>query len=286
MNKLMVQFVGAHLSIKGSYVYLFEQAEKLQIKTIACFTASNLRYEYKDIIDPIILAEFLKYKKLHDYTIFSHAAYLINIANKDNIEIYQKSVRALTAELRRCHQLEITGVAFHPGSHRDMEVGIRTVAETINELAGLVDGETQLLIESSAGQGHTLPTNFSEIALLDSLLSSKIRKKVGFVFDTCHIFAAGYDLSSRDAVYKTLELYDREIGLERVKLIHLNDSKKNCGERIDRHETVGRGFIGKEGMIAFLNHPRIKDIPKILETPISNYIEWKKELDWINSILL
>lgn len=280
-----MHLVGAHLSIKGSFLYLFEQAEKLQIKTIACFTASNLRYEFKDAIDPIVLAEFLKYKKLHNYTIFSHAAYLINIANKNNIEAYQKSVSALTAELRRCQQLEISGVAFHPGSCHDRELGIRTVAEAINELPGLVDGETQLLIESSAGQGNTLPTNFSEIALLDSLLSSEIRKKVGFVFDTCHIFAAGYDLSSQEAVYGALELYDKEIGLERIKLIHLNDSKRKCGAKVDRHETIGKGFIGEKGMIAFLNHPKIKNIPKILETPVDNYIQWKEELDWIEAIL-
>lgn len=277
--------VGVHLSIKGSFLYVFEQAEKLGIKTIACFTASNLRYEYKDTIDPVILAEFLKYKKLHNYTIFSHAAYLINIANKDNIEAYQKSVHALTAELRRCHQLEISGVAFHPGSCRDRELGIKTVAETINELAVLADGETKLLIESSAGQGDTLPTDFSEIALLDSLLSPGARKKVGFVLDTCHIFAAGYDLSCQETVYGTLELYDKEIGLERVKLIHLNDSKRKCGAKVDRHETIGKGFIGEKGMSAFLNHPKIKNIPKILETPVDNYIQWKKELDWIEAIL-
>jgi deoxyribonuclease-4 len=276
--------IGAHLSIKGSLLNIFKEADNLGIKTIACFTGSNLKYNYNINIDEEIVKEFRK--KINDgYEVFSHACYLINIANRNNIENYNKSVKALRAELFRCNILGIKGIAFHPGSNLNRMDGLESIANTINELFSDNDFNTSLYIESSAGQGNTLPTFLEELKVIFDKLSINSKNKIGFVLDTCHFFAAGYDLSLKSGVDEFLLNFDKVIGLEYVKLIHLNDSKRGCGSKLDRHESIGLGKIGLDGIISLLKNNDIKNIPKILETPVKNYLDLLNELLLISSLI-
>jgi deoxyribonuclease-4 len=285
MTVIIKNKIGAHLSIKGSLLNIFKEADDLNIKTIACFTGSNLRYNIDCDVDENMAAIFKKKMQDGEYQVFSHASYLINIANKEKKENYNKSVLTLRAELQRCHKLGITGVAFHPGSYEKKTEGLMSIAETINMILQEYTGNTHLYIESSAGQGNTLPASLEDIKTIINLIERPFKQKVGLVIDTCHLFAAGYDLASKQKIDDFLLKYDTLIGLKYVKLIHLNDSKKSLGSRLDRHETIGKGCIGLENILYFIMHPLIQKLPKILETPVDNYLEWKKELFDLTNLL-
>jgi deoxyribonuclease-4 len=282
---IIMNTIGCHLSIKGSLLNIFEEALTLHIKTIACFTGSNLRYNFNTYFDSNIITAFKKKIDEENYSVFSHACYLINIADIEKTENYHKSVHALTAELQRCDLLGITGVAFHPGSNANRYDGLLHIANTINTIYEKNHLITELYIESSAGEGNKIPSSLEEIQIIINNLSEKALKKTAIVLDTCHIFAAGYDLTSPQAINKFLLDFDTIIGLEKIKLIHLNDSKKQCGSKLDRHETLGKGHIGIENIQYFINNTNIKNIPKILETPVNHYLDWQAELLLLANLL-
>lgn len=285
VNKLKQNRIGAHLSIKGSMLNLFKEAEELDVNTFACFTGSNLRYTLTGSFEEKLIYEFKQKIKKEDYQIFSHACYLINIANKKNELSYNKSIEAIKAELNRCSILGIIGSVIHPGSNPNREEGIATIIESINDLFENYTNQAMLFLESSAGQGNTLPITIEEMYSIYRELTTKAKLKTKTVIDTCHIHAAGYDISTRASVEKFLDEYDRILGIDKVALIHLNDSKKECNSRVDRHENIGKGTIGLEGFFAFINDARIKPIPKILETPVKSYLDWKEDLTCLSQLL-
>lgn len=264
---------------------IFKEADDLQIKTIACFTGSNLRYNFNTHFDVDVVEIFRKKIEKENYEVYSHACYLINIADINKVENYDKSIQALTTELTRCDLLGITGVAFHPGSNSNSQEGLRNIANTINDIFSRNIFNTELYLESCAGEGNKIPATLEETQMIFNNLAERVKHKVGIVVDTCHIFAAGYDLTSKIAIDRFLLNFDTIIGLEKIKLIHLNDSKKKCGSHLDRHETIGKGEIGLDNLMYFINHDRIKPIPKILETPVNNYLEWQSELSVIKNLL-
>lgn len=282
MNYLIDHNIGVHLPKRKVLSSFFDAANELDITTFACFTAPNLRYSFNTTFQNNELDMFLAKKAQKNYHIFSHAGYLINIADKNKTIIYENSVRALETEIDRCHTLGIQAIAFHPGSNINRKEGLHSIAETINTLSILDQGDTILCIESSAGQGNTLPTTFQEMAFLMKHISNK--RKVGFALDTCHLFAAGYDLSTKKNVDTNLSLFDSLIGLDHVIFLHLNDSLKPLGSHLDRHQTIGKGYIGIQGITAIILHEKIKKKPKILETPVNQYLDWKNELTFINKI--
>jgi deoxyribonuclease-4 len=271
--------VGAHLSRKGGLLEIFKQAKDLGITVASCFTGNKLAYDRNIEIDPELITAFHSY--LRDYQVFSHAGYLINLANKEKRENFQKSKKCLEAEIIRCQKLGIRGFALHPGSYPDRKEGIQNIAEAINSIEVVTRGSTTVCIELSAGQGSALPKTFEEAQDLYKLLSPAIRPFIRFAFDTCHIFAAGYDISTKKGVDKVLLEWDRVLGIETISLIHLNDSVFSCGSCRDRHQSLGKGLIGKEGMGAFIYDKRLAHIPKILETPMTHYLDWQKDLDFI-----
>lgn len=277
--------IGCHLSIKNSLLNIFKEAEELEITTIACFTGSNLKYNNNINFNNKLIDIFKKKINNENYTVFSHASYLINIANKNKYDNYQKSILAIEAELIRCNLLNIKGIAFHPGSNENKNEGLRTIAESLNIILEKYEGTSELYIESSAGEGSKIPSQLEEIQYIINFLTENAKKKIGIVIDTCHIFAAGYDLNSENAIDSFLLKFENTIGIENIKLIHLNNSKKKCGSKIDRHESLTKGEIKISNIQYLLKNDYIRSIPKILETPVDNYIEWKDELFLLKNLL-
>ncbi len=277
-------FLGAHLPIKRGFVDLFYQADELEINCIQCFTASNQMWVYKNEVDEKKVKNYFEeLKKRKNYFIVSHAGYLLNLAS-DNSEIIEKTERALAAELERSNFLEFYGVVVHPGSAKDRKNGIKRVSETIKNVRLKTDTKTKILLENSAGMGNAIPSNLEELSKMFELCS-KYDSTIEIVVDTCHCHASGYDFSNEDLQEEYWNRLDSSIGLNKVALIHINDSKKKCGARIDRHENIGKGDIGDRGFKVLMKNEKLKKIPKILETPFFELSDYKKEIYLLRSFL-
>ncbi|HSH00639.1 MAG TPA: deoxyribonuclease IV, partial [candidate division Zixibacteria bacterium] len=197
----------------------------------------------------------------------AHASYLINLASPDRA-LYAKSVTALVEELRRCDTLELPELVIHPGAHmgKGVEWGVKRVAAAVNRGHDrLPDGRCRVCLETTAGAGTTLGSAFEELAAIVALVEDQ--RRVSICVDTCHIFAAGYDIGDTKSYRRTIKNLADTLGLRRVAIFHMNDSRADCGERKDRHQHIGRGKIGLEGFRLIMNDRRFANIPKILETP-------------------
>ena len=198
--------------------------------------------------------------------IVSHDTYLINMAAPD-ADVRRKSIEALTREMKRCGQLGIPYVVSHMGAHAGQGVieGLKMVAEGAKEVLAESPPGVTLLMETTAGQGSSLNMRFDELAGLFLLLNAPTN--LGVCLDTCHIFAAGYDIVTPEAYTKTFEEFDRLVGVERIKVIHVNDSKKGLGSRVDRHEHLGEGLIGETAFRCLVHDTRFEKVPLVVETP-------------------
>jgi deoxyribonuclease-4 len=258
--------VGAHVSIAGGLHKAVERALALGATTMQIFTKSS-RSWYDKPISPE--TEKLFKKALKDSglkKIVAHASYLINIASaKPNTE--QQSVAALKHELHRCEQLSIPFLVLHPGSHigDGEEKGIKKICKNLDKVLATANGKTKLLLETMAGQGTNLGYTFKQIREIHDRCTHK--KHLGVCLDTCHIFAAGYELRNTTEYEKTMKKFARIVGLRKLKAIHLNDSKTELGSRKDRHESLGKGQIPKKIFQLIMQDKRLVGIPKILETP-------------------
>ncbi len=262
-----MQLLGAHTSTAGGVSKAIERAEKLHFTAIQIFTKNNNRWFAK----PLEENELAKFKKLWKNSdikyIVSHDSYLINLC-ASNTELLNKSRKAFVDELQRCEILGISYLNFHPGSHtgRGEEDGLKVIAESINIAHEKTKGyKVSSMLELTAGQGTALGYKFEHIAQIIEMVEEKNRMSA--CIDTAHIFAAGYDIRSEAAYQKTMKEFDEIIGLERLKCFHINDSKKELGSRVDRHEHIGKGFIGTEGFANIMNDKKVESVPKILETP-------------------
>jgi deoxyribonuclease IV len=212
----------------------------------------------------------------------SHDSYLINLGcpNPENL---QKSKIAFKKELIRCQKLGIAYLNFHPGAflHSSEEVCLKTIVRSLEELSDLTDkGSTRLLIETTAGQGSAVGYTFDHLAYLIERLHKKL--PIGVCIDTCHIFAAGYDLRTPKAFDHTIKEFDRIIGLKHLFAFHVNDSLKPLASRIDRHAPLGEGEIGMDCFKALMQHPQTRHLPKYLETP-GGLPLWTKEIKLLKS---
>lgn len=259
--------LGAHFSIAKGLHKAFDEAVKYQCNALQIFTKNASTWKERTVSD----AEIKAFEKAMAETgirhVAAHTSYLINIAGNDP-EKTAMSADALKNELIRCDQLGIPVLVLHPGSHLgDGEaVGIRRIADAVNKIFDAVPQvKTRLLLETTAGQGSNLGYTFEQIAAMMEEIDDKSR--IGVCIDTCHIFAAGYDLTTKAAYRKTFDAFDAVIGLSRLYLIHVNDAKKGCGSRVDRHEHIGDGEIGLDGFACLVNDEKLAAIPKILETP-------------------
>ena len=259
--------LGAHMSIAGGYYKAVEEARRCGCDVVQVFTKNNNQWRAKPISQQEADQFAACLLELKIARPLSHSSYLINLASPDPL-LWQKSVEGMVVELARAEQLGIPYVVVHPGSHTTAseEEGLANVARGLDAIhAALPTAKAEVLLEITAGQGTNLGWKFAHLASI--LGQTKQAQKVGICFDTCHAFAAGHDLRDAAAFNEMWRQFDELLGLDRLKAIHLNDSKRELGSRVDRHEHIGRGQIGLEGFRHLLRDPRFRDVPMYLETP-------------------
>lgn len=296
--------LGAHMSIAGGYFKAIESAARLGMDTVQIFTHSPSQWAIRPASLPVQSSrskvlpngpvpwiskvipdeevsrfrELLAERKLR-YPL-SHSSYLLNLASPD-AALWQKSVDACESELRRAAQLGIANVVLHPGAHMSAgeDAGNANVITALNEVfRRTADIDCGVLLETTAGQGSSLGHRFEHLAAI--LAGVAAQHRTGVCFDTCHVFAAGYPMETKREYLATLAEFDRLIGVSRIQAFHLNDSKRECGSRVDRHEHIGRGKLGCEPFRHVLNDRRFRDLPMYLETPKG--LEKGIDLDAIN----
>ena len=259
--------LGADQSIAGGYYRAVERARQHGCDCVQLFTKNCNQWAAKHIT-PDEAGQFRQtLEKLGIGHPIAHDCYLINLASPDR-RLWQRSVAAFVAELRRAEILGIPYVVTHPGAYTSgsESAGLRKVARAIDKVhAQARDLRVRCLLETTAGQGTSLGWRFEQLRqIIDRV---KEPDRLGVCFDTCHVFAAGYPLGSPKEFESTMADFDRLVGLERIKAFHLNDSRSVCGSRIDRHEHIGRGKLGLEAFRLLLSDPRFSDVPMYLETP-------------------
>jgi len=255
------------MSVAGGLHTAFERAERVGCTAIQIFTKNSNQWK-----DPVLSSDDIgKYREAMNKSkvssVVSHDSYLINLCGASDY-LLENSRKSFIEEIKRCEALEIKYLIFHPGAHTTMDrnEAVKTVAESLNRAHDATKNTLVVtLIETTAGQGTTLGNTFEEIAEMISLVKNK--KRVGVCMDTCHIFAAGYDIRTKASYDKTMAQFDRIIGFDLLHAIHFNDAKKPLNSRVDRHEHIGKGEIGKPGFGFFMSDDRFVDIPKMLETP-------------------
>ena len=259
--------LGAHLSIVGGLHKAINRAESLGCNVLQIFTKNANTWCEKQLSEKEI-DDFARARdKSGIHLIAAHTPYLINLAGSDP-EIRKKSNAALEQELIRCGQLNLPWLVIHPGSHMgDGEhIGLRRIVDGINTIFDQLPGNpTRLLLESTAGQGYGLGHTFEQLVVMMHGIYDQNR--IGICLDTCHVFAAGYDITTGKTYADTMKQFDRIIGIDHLHLIHVNDAKRECGSRVDRHTHIGEGMIGLRGFSRFINDIRLAHIPKIIETP-------------------
>lgn len=257
---------GAHVSVSGGIDKAFGRAEEFQMEAIQIFSKNERQWHAKPLAEDVVERWYAERERSGIDKIVVHASYLINIASQKD-DLLLKSKLGLQNELERCEELGIPSLVLHPGAHTGSgaDVGIATVAYTLNQIHDyLPDLKVQTLLETTAGQGTTLGRSFEELAAIIDQVEAKERVMV--CIDTCHIFAAGYDFRTTEGYAEVMRQFDQTVGLDRLKAIHLNDSKTPLGSNRDRHEHIGKGEIGLEGFRHLVNDSRLKGIPGLLET--------------------
>jgi deoxyribonuclease-4 len=256
--------LGAHEGIAGGVSKAFARAEADGADCLQIFTRNARGWAAKPLEDAEV-AGFRSEARRTGKPVAAHSSYLINCASADRV-IRKKSWDALSDELGRCERLGIPALIFHPGSHGSEKEGRRLVGEAMTRALEKVPGKPRLLVENTAGQGACLGWSFEQLAALRDEVPAPARRRVGFCVDTCHLFAAGYDIQSEDGFGRVLEQLDRTVGLRNVKAFHLNDSKKPLGCRVDRHEHIGQGALGLAPFRFLVNDERFAETPGFVET--------------------
>ncbi len=267
-----MRYFGAHVTSAGGHENAIKQGVKFGINSIQTMPTAPMRWALKDV--PIEQVEaFVKEQKGSGVTkLLMHCIYLINLARKDS-QMFHLSKMSLVTYLKYAQEvmsrvggeMEVLGVTFHPGSAKDLtpQEGILRISEGLNWVLNEVPGQSMLLLESSAGSGNIMGDTLEELAAMREGVDQK--KRVGYVLDTQHMFVSGYDWRSN--LEEIVKLIDEVLGIDNVKSFHLNDSMMEFGSHRDRHENIGKGKIGLEAMTNLINHPKLKHIPFILETP-------------------
>jgi deoxyribonuclease-4 len=259
--------LGAHMSISGGLEKALLRGEECGCQVIQVFTKSPNQWVCGKLPPEEMDAFHAARIRTSVVPVAAHDSYLINLASP-RPENRRRSLQALQGELVRADLLSIPYVVIHPGAHLGAgeKKGIRRIAEALNRIFDRTLGlRVQILLETTAGQGTSLGYRFEQLA--EIIRQTESQERLAVCVDTCHIFAAGYDFGDGETFDKLLRDFDAIIGLKRLKLIHVNDSKKERGSRIDRHEHIGQGFIGERAISFLLKAPLFKDLPFILETP-------------------
>jgi deoxyribonuclease-4 len=277
-----MKYIGAHVSAAGGVENAPLNANKIGAKAFALFTKNQRRWSAK----PLTEKNITKFKEncekygFGDGQILPHDSYLINLGNPEK-EKLEKSRNAFLDEMQRCEQLGIDRLNFHPGSHLNKitpEKCMKTIAESINMTLEKTSN-VMAVIETTAGMGSALGVSFEEIKYIIDLIEDQSR--VGVCVDTAHSYAGGYDFKTRKGYEKTWNEFNRIIGFEYLKGLHLNDSKKDFETRVDRHDSIGQGYLGEESFKNIMKDDRLEGIPMILETPDPD--KWPEEIKLLYS---
>ena len=279
-----MKYIGAHVSTEGGVANAPLEAIAIGAKSFALFTGSSNRWTSKAIPEGEAHA-FKENCRRGGFTadqILPHDNFLINLGSPDPQKLHM-SRKSFLEEMKRCEQLGLTMLNFHPGSHLneiEEEKSLDLIAESINITLDQTDGVTAVL-ESTAGQGSNLGYRFEHLAHIIAKVEDKSR--VGVCIDTCHTYSAGYDLADEEGYRKTWHDFDEIIGRSFLRAIHLNDDLRKLGSRIDRHTEIGKGTLGMEFFRRFVNDPRFDGMPIILETP--NPAIWPEEIKLLYSLI-
>lgn len=276
--------VGLHVSIAGSLESAFDRAADLGANTFQIFTRNPNQWKFKPIPDDISAAFRERRRKSRIRRLVDHMPYLPNLASPDRATM-KISRFSLGEEVKRCDALGIDYLVMHLGSHlgKGIAVGISNVAEACNEAISESSGKTLILLENMAGQSHSVGSRFEELkGILDKVVADD---RVGVCFDSCHAFASGFDLRDKAAVEHTMGLFGEVVGLDRLKVVHLNDSKGALGSRLDRHENIGNGKIGRKGIRDFLHFPGVSQRPLIMETPYDDIKTMEQSIKLVQTLL-
>lgn len=283
MEKKQIPLIGAHTSAAGGVANALYRARDIGANITQLFTANQRQWRHKDLHEQLIHDFHLAKEKTGIELAISHASYLINLCS-DQEEVVQKSVLALKQEILRCQSLGVQYLNFHPGSSKEkpLEEALDLIVEGLCSLKSyLDDGRVTLLLETTAGQGSQLGWKLQHHNYLIERLAKHV--PIGVCVDTCHSFAAGYKLVTKSDWQSFIDEFDRIVGIKYLEFLHLNDSVKACGERVDRHAALGEGKMGWAVFEATMTDFRTKNIPKILETPKGEEV-WKQEIAHLKKI--
>ncbi|MFA6018379.1 MAG: deoxyribonuclease IV [Patescibacteria group bacterium] len=271
---------GAHVSSSGGLWKAGLAGKKLGCEVIQIFSRSPQMFAVKPISDEDAKKFRISMKENGIKEVYIHAPYIINLASAKNTTRFG-SIKILREELDRGTQIGARALMFHPGSAKELgqKEGADAVIDGLDRILDGYKGTCQLLIEISAGAGEVMGDTFEEIA--DFIKGAKRGKEIGICLDTQHAFASGYDLRTKKAVDETLKRFDKLIGLKKLIVIHCNDSKTELGSHKDRHEHIGRGLIGAEGFEAIVQHPKLKHVDFIIETPLDKSGDKNRKADLV-----
>jgi len=277
--------LGAHMSIADGVHLALKRGRETGCNAIQIFVKNPNRWKARPLKEDEIIAFHEGKNNYKENFIMAHTSYLINLASPDPEQV-KRSVDALIVEIERCEILEIPYLVLHPGSHKGTgeEEGIKSIARNLDLAFTQTSGfNTVILLETMAGQGNTIGHKFEHLKEIINKL--KDNSRVGVCYDTCHTFAAGYDIRTEESYNATFSRFEQVIGLEKLKAFHINDSKTDIKTRKDRHEHIGKGKIGKTAFSLLVNDSRFNQIPMVLETPKGqDYKEDKENLALLRSM--
>jgi deoxyribonuclease IV len=279
-----MKYIGAHVSASGGVENAPMNAQEIGAKAFALFTKNQRQWFTNPLTEDNIrlFKENCKKSGYEPGHILPHDSYLINLGNAEK-EMREKSRRSFLDEMQRCELLGLSLLNFHPGAHLNAhseEDCMKLIAESINITLQKTKGVTAV-IENTAGQGSAMGHRFEHLRGIIDLVDDKSR--VGVCLDTCHTFAAGYDIKTEKGYAETMREFENIVGFGFLRALHLNDSKKDVGSRVDRHESLGKGALGEEVFRRIMNDPHFDDIPLILETPDESL--WAEEIRWLYGVI-
>ncbi|MBS3920820.1 MAG: deoxyribonuclease IV [Deltaproteobacteria bacterium] len=275
---------GFHISISGGFSKVVEKAKIRSCETIQFFSRNPRGWKYRPLDNNDVETFHTSLQSSGLFPLFLHLPYLPNVASKES-KFYSRSIDSIVTDLERAEQLGASYLIIHIGHRMESSENeaIEAVAQAINQAFDRARNSIILLLENTAGQGTEIGYEFSQIKKIIEGVEEK--ERIGICLDIAHAFEAGYDLSNKDGIERTLESFDQVIGLKRLHLLHLNDSKTPLGSRKDRHWHIGEGYIGLEGFRWLVNHPLLKHLPGIMETPRKDTVEDLKNMKVIRNLV-
>ena len=278
--------LGAHMSIAGGIPKSLDRAVDVGCNVLQIFVKNNNQWKGRALHDPEVHEFRQRWTESPIHQVVAHDSYLINLASPKPA-LWERSIAAFLDEMDRCERLGLSHLVTHPGAHvgAGEAWGIDRIASALNRiLEKTASYQVKIALETTAGQGTTLGHRFQH--LQDILAGCGDPEQIVVCMDTCHVFAAGYDIRTEEGYVAIMEQFDQIVGLDKLEVLHFNDSKRSLGSRVDRHDHIGQGKIGKEGFRWFLNDPRLVRVPKLLETPKENQGEAdRRNLKVLRSLL-